>query len=631
MEIHSSFTNQDISIIKSILERNPTKKELQFIASAIHPMISKRHFISFSQITSFKNTLMGNDDTGDHFSFLSAKLNKLSIYNLFLKQLILKNDITFYGLNHHQEDSLLLFNEMSKIGQEFLNFDQTGFVNQYHKNNYDEKIFLISKGNKFSNTISHHSSIYLITYMSNSLDSQFRGLANLVNKLNENTPNFCISIPDDLSPLLTILNLMMDQERGLDIKINRESDINSLISKSGIPELIIIGNKGIFNQISLLNDEHYHVINLGSLISNDSIKIQTRNTQLYSFPKSIFRYLWRADNSTVPSIKNQKIKISEREVNTELNGNKALLKILKAINRNKLSFKPNFQNTEKNIFPEKIFWSKKSDKFGITFSEASHYTKIDPDAGGKIAVANAVRSLWCTGVKPKYIFICNNVSSNSELISDCVRLNESYKSTSKHFNLKFISNQFELDSQIAHQTIGVLGELFDKVIPPTLGFCEEDHFISILGSHRGELKGSVFESCYPKRVLEHPIKIDLNMELKLGEVIQLSLERNLIQTATNVSRGGLATALVSNLNFNNKQLGARIHLSRKVKPEELLFGETQGLILISLKEEDIMEFERICMNFGVPSTTIGRVTNTGKFTFNDMIDIPVEKIIPFYE
>ncbi len=37
-----------------------------------------------------------------------------------------------------------------------------------------------------------------------------------------------------------------------------------------------------------------------------------------------------------------------------------------------------------------------------------------------------------------------------------------------------------------------------------------------------------------------------------------------------------------------------------------------------------MEFERICMTIGVPSTTIGRVTDTDSFTFNDAINVKVD-------
>ena len=44
-----------------------------------------------------------------------------------------------------------------------------------------------------------------------------------------------------------------------------------------------------------------------------------------------------------------------------------------------------------------------------------------------------------------------------------------------------------------------------------------------------------------------------------------------------------------------------------------------------------MEFERICMNIGVPCTTIGRVTNTGRLIFNDMIDISTVELKNIYK
>jgi len=68
------------------------------------------------------------------------------------------------------------------------------------------------------------------------------------------------------------------------------------------------------------------------------------------------------------------------------------------------------------------------------------------------------------------------------------------------------------------------------------------------------------------------------------------------------------------------------YFSRKLKTEELLFGETQGLVLVTIKENDLMEFERICMAIGVPATTIGRVTDDGFYTFNKSIKLPVKKL-----
>ncbi|GIS70985.1 MAG: hypothetical protein CM1200mP10_05620 [Candidatus Neomarinimicrobiota bacterium] len=37
---------------------------------------------------------------------------------------------------------------------------------------------------------------------------------------------------------------------------------------------------------------------------------------------------------------------------------------------------------------------------------------------------------------------------------------------------------------------------------------------------------------------------------------------------------------------------------RKMRNDELLFGETQGLVMVTLSENDLIEFERICMTTG---------------------------------
>ena len=91
-----------------------------------------------------------------------------------------------------------------------------------------------------------------------------------------------------------------------------------------------------------------------------------------------------------------------------------------------------------------------------------------------------------------------------------------------------------------------------------------------------------------------------------------------------MSAGGLAVAIALSLISGEEGIGARIHLSRKIRNDELLFGETQGLILISFEENNFIKFERICMQNNIPATTIGRVTGDGKFTFNNLINVQVK-------
>ena len=68
-----------------------------------------------------------------------------------------------------------------------------------------------------------------------------------------------------------------------------------------------------------------------------------------------------------------------------------------------------------------------------------------------------------------------------------------------------------------------------------------------------------------------------------------------------------------------------------VEDEEIQTHNIMDEHVLNVKEEDIMEFERICMNIGAPCTTIGRETNSGRLTFNDVINISIVKLKNIYE
>ncbi|MEE8340986.1 MAG: AIR synthase-related protein, partial [Candidatus Neomarinimicrobiota bacterium] len=177
-----------------------------------------------------------------------------------------------------------------------------------------------------------------------------------------------------------------------------------------------------------------------------------------------------------------------------------------------------------------------------------------------------------------------------------------------------------------YQNISAIGIHQQNSVKMDISFKYEGDFISLLGSHRGELRGSAYERYISVNESEILPSVDLRMENRLQDVVRQGINTNLIKSAVNVSTGGLSIAIAKSLIVSNSGLGARIHLSRKLKNEELLFGETQGLVVVSLSEEDIMEFERICITVGVPSTTIGRVTFNNLYAFNDLIKTKIDRL-----
>ena len=62
-----------------------------------------------------------------------------------------------------------------------------------------------------------------------------------------------------------------------------------------------------------------------------------------------------------------------------------------------------------------------------------------------------------------------------------------------------------------------------------------------------------------------------------------------------------------------------------LKVEEYLFGESFGAALVLLSGDDLMEYQRLCMHYGVPAITIGRVSSKKEITVNK--DLKIARVV----
>jgi phosphoribosylformylglycinamidine synthase len=238
------------------------------------------------------------------------------------------------------------------------------------------------------------------------------------------------------------------------------------------------------------------------------------------------------------------------------------------------------------------------------------------------AIANTARQLACAGIRPEVCsgFVTIPDSNQSEKGSFL----KGIKDAAQILNLDIKYLSIESGLGLPKGTFCTAGTAIKEGLFPNT-FPESDLFISMLGSHRGELGGSHYLSLLNQENAGNRPVVDLMMESRLQDTILTGIQGELIQSARPIGRGGLAVSIAKSL-ANNKNMGTRVHFSRKLKTEELLFGETQGLVLVTINESDLMEFERVCMTIGIPATTIGRVTNDGIYSFNDSIKVKVEDL-----
>ncbi len=125
--------------------------------------------------------------------------------------------------------------------------------------------------------------------------------------------------------------------------------------------------------------------------------------------------------------------------------------------------------------------------------------------------------------------------------------------------------------------------------------------------------------------------LDLSREKQLQETVLELIRRGWVQSAHDVSDGGLAVALAESclIDFENPR-GARVQLQANgLRPEWLLFSESQSRVVISIRPKDQSDVEQFLQDQQIPFTLLGTVGGE-RFRINDWIDLPLEELRDIY-
>ena len=95
----------------------------------------------------------------------------------------------------------------------------------------------------------------------------------------------------------------------------------------------------------------------------------------------------------------------------------------------------------------------------------------------------------------------------------------------------------------------------------------------------------------------------------MQDTVLEAIQKGLVASAHDCSEGGLAVALAECCITDAKnQLGASVKLDgSKIRPDALIFGETQSRIIVSAKPENAAEIEKLCKKNKVPVSRLGSV------------------------
>ena len=270
----------------------------------------------------------------------------------------------------------------------------------------------------------------------------------------------------------------------------------------------------------------------------------------------------------------------------------------------------------------------------------SRYVYLNPRLGGKIAVAEAARNVVCTGAEPLAITNCLNFGNPNdpeiywqfrEAVLGMGEVCRAFNTPVTGGNVSFY-NESTQGAVYPSPVISMVGLIENKEQMMTTGFKKDGDFIVIIGSLNGQLGASEYLKTIHGKI-EGPVPpLDVELEMKVHDVCHEAIKEGIIQSAHDLSDGGLAVALVECL-FTSKfdNAGAKLDISRKLRNDEMLFGECQSAILVSLSEPELIELVIIAQKFDVPTQSIGKVTNDGMLNINDLIQLSVPEMKSVYE
>ena len=173
-------------------------------------------------------------------------------------------------------------------------------------------------------------------------------------------------------------------------------------------------------------------------------------------------------------------------------------------------------------------------------------------------------------------------------------------------------------------SVGMVGLIENTDNHLTQWFKKDGDIIVLIGETKEEFGGSEYLKQIHEKVSGLVPKLDLDMELKLIEVLLKSSERGIIKSAHDLSEGGLALALCESCFTPQGPMGIEIKVSQSMRKDAILFSESQGRAIVSLDEANLKKLKELTDSVELPMEIIGKVNGT-RLYIEDLIDIPVSR------
>ncbi|PTA83579.1 phosphoribosylformylglycinamidine synthase subunit PurL [Bacillus sp. Nf3] len=245
----------------------------------------------------------------------------------------------------------------------------------------------------------------------------------------------------------------------------------------------------------------------------------------------------------------------------------------------------------------------------------ARYLYLDPEVGGKIAVAEAARNIVCSGARP--LAVTDNLNFGNpekpEIFWQIEKSADGISEACRKLSTPVIGGNVSLYNEsngtaiYPTPVIGMVGLVEDTAHITTQSFQQAGDVIFVIGETKEEFAGSELQKMTEGRIYGKAPEIDLDVELTRQEALLAAIQNGLVQSAHDVSEGGLGVALAEST-FGTDGLGAQIQLG--LNNEASLFSETQSRFVVTVKPEHREAFAAAVKD----AKEVGTVTNDGVFT-----------------
>jgi phosphoribosylformylglycinamidine synthase subunit PurL len=228
----------------------------------------------------------------------------------------------------------------------------------------------------------------------------------------------------------------------------------------------------------------------------------------------------------------------------------------------------------------------------------SRYIYLDPETGGKIAVAEAARNIVASGAEPLAITDCLNFGNpeKPEIFWQIEKATDGMSEACTVLKTPVIGGNVSLYNETSGEAVyptpvvGMVGLVKDIDHITTQAFKNAGDLIYLLGETKDEFGGSELQKLTSGKIFGKAPELDLAVEAKNQNVVLKAIQQGLVASAHDLAEGGLAVALAESA-IGSNGLGVKVNTTGNVV--SALFSESQSRFILTVKKEYQNEFEKL--------------------------------------